>query len=378
MNNKWVTGFAASQCASQTYACRYNGRTIRAKIVTQIAGEKLRLHLGNDYGKNKIIVEKMTIYHHGVFIPIMVNASRMISLQKRERKISDEIVLSVQKGESLEIRMFFRNNQCPTSAAGLVSVEHSDLGDYTEKEFVADHESIWVTKNRPLEIGVPMPIVTGIEVLAEEDACAVAIFGASNEFLGRWVNPFTERVQNELNQTAILNVSLAGNRLLRDTGNHMLLGDLFGDKGTRRIEWDVLAYSGIKHLMIHLGGNDYCQPGSITAPIKKIPTLETMIKGYESIIKQCHEHGIRVIGITITPAGNSTNFNESKAEGRRRVNDWIRTGGSFDDVFDFASKISDPQNHEILRPEYDTGDHLHISPQGGKFIAEDIDLSLIK
>jgi len=58
------------------------------------------------------------------------------------------------------------------------------------------------------------------------------------------------------------------------------------------------------------------------------------------------------------------------------VNDWIRHGGAFDAVVDFELATRDPGNPKRLRPEFDSGDHLHPSDAGYNAMAQAFDLSL--
>ncbi|HEX7069998.1 MAG TPA: SGNH/GDSL hydrolase family protein, partial [Rhodothermales bacterium] len=63
---------------------------------------------------------------------------------------------------------------------------------------------------------------------------------------------------------------------------------------------------------------------------------------------------------------------------RQRVNEWIRTSGAFDAVIDLDAALRDPENPTRLRPEADTGDHLHPNENGHRLMAEAIDLSLFR
>jgi lysophospholipase L1-like esterase len=58
------------------------------------------------------------------------------------------------------------------------------------------------------------------------------------------------------------------------------------------------------------------------------------------------------------------------------VNDWIRTSGKFDAVIDLDAAVRDPAHPSRLLPTYDSGDHLHLSPDGYRAMADAIDLKL--
>lgn len=61
-----------------------------------------------------------------------------------------------------------------------------------------------------------------------------------------------------------------------------------------------------------------------------------------------------------------------------RFNHWIRTAKEFDGFFDFDKALQDPAHPTRLKPEYDSGDHLHPSDAGEKAMSEAIDLSRFK
>jgi lysophospholipase L1-like esterase len=60
---------------------------------------------------------------------------------------------------------------------------------------------------------------------------------------------------------------------------------------------------------------------------------------------------------------------------RQTVNAWIRTSGQFDAVVDFDVVTRDPERPERLRPEFDSGDHIHPNDAGNAAMADAIDLS---
>jgi lysophospholipase L1-like esterase len=48
----------------------------------------------------------------------------------------------------------------------------------------------------------------------------------------------------------------------------------------------------------------------------------------------------------------------------------------YDAVIDFDASVRDPVTLTNLLPAYDTGDHLHLNPNGYKAMADAIDLNL--
>jgi len=99
-----------------------------------------------------------------------------------------------------------------------------------------------------------------------------------------------------------------------------------------------------------------------------------MIAGFKQIIERAHEHGVRIIGATITPFNGS---GEKEAK-RLAVNEWIRTGGAFDGVVDFDRAVRNPESPGQMRAAYDGGDHLHPGDAGYQAMGEAVGLDLFR
>ena len=84
-----------------------------------------------------------------------------------------------------------------------------------------------------------------------------------------------------------------------------------------------------------------------------------------------------MIGGTLLPFENSPYWAESGEAMRQAVNGFIRNGGAFDAVVDFDAATRDPDRPVRLRPDFDSGDHLHPNDAGYKAMAEAIDLKLL-
>lgn len=81
-------------------------------------------------------------------------------------------------------------------------------------------------------------------------------------------------------------------------------------------------------------------------------------------------------GGTLLPLQGSRFYTAAGEAKRQALNDWIRTSGEFDAVIDFDAALQDPTNPLRLRPEFDSGDHLHPNDAGYEVMAEAIDPSL--
>jgi lysophospholipase L1-like esterase len=60
------------------------------------------------------------------------------------------------------------------------------------------------------------------------------------------------------------------------------------------------------------------------------------------------------------------------------VNQWIRTGGAFDGVFDFDASVRDPNHPTKIKEDLQSGDYLHPNAAGYKAMAAAINLSSLR
>src|SRR5262249_25713635 len=110
-----------------------------------------------------------------------------------------------------------------------------------------------------------------------------------------------------------------------------------------------------------------------------IPSSRVCTAGHRRIINRAHAMGLRVYGGTLNPVEGFPFpgfWTPTMEEKRQAVNYWIRTGNAYDAVIDFDLVLRDPAHPTRLRPEYDSGDHVHPNDAGYRAMAEAIDLSL--
>jgi lysophospholipase L1-like esterase len=174
---------------------------------------------------------------------------------------------------------------------------------------------------------------------------------------------------------ATLNAGISGNRLLLDG---------MGDSGLARFERDVLGHRGVRAVIVLLGTNDIGWPGSPFGPDEPPVSIDELTRGMRQLVEQGHARGVRVIGATLPPFEDALkgtplegHYSPQKETQRLRLNDWIRGSGGFDAVVDFDLVLRDPRRPSRLRPDFDSGDHLHPGDAGYRAMAEAIDLDAL-
>jgi lysophospholipase L1-like esterase len=163
----------------------------------------------------------------------------------------------------------------------------------------------------------------------------------------------------------VVNAGINSNRLLH--GNP-------GVDALARFDRDVLSVPGVAAVIVLEGINDIGY--SHTIPAEAV-TASEITDAYAQIIARAHEHGIAVIGGTITPFEDSHYYVPEGEQVRQSVNKWIRTSGAFDGVADFDAALRDSHHPARVTPALERGDHLHPNDEGYAAMAAAIDLKLL-
>ena len=380
MGKKWVTAFAAAPREARMGTEVVVGRTIRLETVVNLTGDTVRLRLGNLYGETPMRIGGITLWNGRSSAEITFGGIPSLKLAPGHSLQSDEVYLPVRAGDRLKLMIYFPAGEpAPHAASGVWQVDYSLPGNYTQDpNFAVDPD---IDARQDAGVGHPLPALMDIELLADEKARAIACFGDSITEMRLWTDPLAEKVGETMEETALLNLGIGGNRLLLPTGGRFaeMMGELFGQSGLKRLQWDLLEKSGIDTVILALGVNDVSQPGSgeFCPPVDERCTFEEFAAGVSRTVLTLRKAGMRVIGCTITHFGGMMGCCEETLRLRREINAWLarRTAaGELDGLIDFAAAVADPQNPDRLLPAYDSGDHLHPSKLGGEKMAEAIRL----
>jgi lysophospholipase L1-like esterase len=179
---------------------------------------------------------------------------------------------------------------------------------------------------------------------------------------------------------ATLNLGVAGNRVL-DFGSDPMLGSnpaIPGQSALARFDRDVVSRDGVRGLIFFEGINDI----GFDTQTNQMKAAD-LIFGHQQVAVRGHAAGLKVFGATLLPFKDArtprgTNYWSEAGEAKRQaLNEWIAKSGAYDGVIDFAAALADPMDPLALRPEYDSGDHLHPSEAGQRALAEAVDLRLL-
>jgi len=171
-----------------------------------------------------------------------------------------------------------------------------------------------------------------------------------------------------LEHVGVLNEGIGGNRVLNDG---------YGPSAMKRFDSDVLAQNGVRYLIILESINDIGRLHDLSDPDDAVTAAQLEL-GLKQMAESAHEHGIKVIGATLTPYQGAGYYSNVGEQVREAVNEWIRTSSVFDAVADFDKATRDPANPKQFDSKYDSGDHLHPNDAGYQAMANAIDLKLFQ
>ncbi|WP_166792570.1 GDSL-type esterase/lipase family protein [Cryobacterium algoricola] len=89
-----------------------------------------------------------------------------------------------------------------------------------------------------------------------------------------------------------------------------------------------------------------------------------IVEGIRSFVQAAHARGDQVTILTLTPYGGFATFEVAGEACRIAVNEALRTDTLADGVVDADLALADPGQRDRIRPEYDSGDHLHPNAAG--------------
>ena len=150
----------------------------------------------------------------------------------------------------------------------------------------------------------------------------------------------------------VVNAGISGNRLLTDG---------IGPKGIDRFAHDVLAQSGVTHVVILIGINDigFSVPEGAAGAGPRPAGGAGLTAGLQRLIEQARARGVKVLLGTLLPfkgSGYWSEENEARRAGREPLDPRparCRRGGRL------RCRAARPARSAGAEAAYDSGDHLH-------------------
>jgi lysophospholipase L1-like esterase len=351
--------------------------TIRHRLRVSAGGSRLRLRLSNETGDRPLLIGGASVGLAGEAAAVKTGTLNRVSFGGRSdialiagaAAVSDPVDLAVSNLSELMVSVYL---PCHFVASPSEGVHQATLASGRD----AVLEEAW-RDAAPLAV---RPIVTAISVTPVRPTRVIVTLGDSvtdggavNAKEGRaWTDMLASRLEARADAAAysVVNAGIGGNRLM---------GQLIGPPALARLERDVFATPGLTDLIVLEGINDIGVGGrtieGITYPMI---AFDALVAAYSQIIERAHERGVAVIGGTLLPFRDAFFFSEEKERTRQSINAWIRSADAFDGVIDFDAVVRNPGDPSALRPEFDTGDHLHPNQAAYRAMGQAVDLSLFE
>ncbi|GGH35243.1 GDSL-type esterase/lipase family protein [Paenibacillus segetis] len=361
---QWVSTWGQAHTEIKYYSPNYKDSTMRLAIANNLNGEKLRLRVSNIEGKKPLhIVQSMVDNVQNQQQCILFRGKKEVVLLPGEEKYSDPVIMPVRSGEFLTVSMAFQGSVISGNSIE-ECVQCSKKGNYVEhSQFKTVHRSKSACYH---DMQQSIPALSSIEVFTVEQAETIICFGDSITQQSFWTKPFCDELyRNKPGEVSVVNKGIGGNRLLKGSPGGLL--KLLGKAGIERFERDVLGEAGVKTVILAIGINDFGMGGKPGQ--KDWTSAEQLIEGYVNILKRAKNKNIKSVGTTLLPRGGSLGYRPEQERERQKFNDWVRSTDMFDKIIDFDYILRDPRNTEQMNFVYDSGDHLHPGPVGGKRMA---------
>lgn len=352
------------------------GRMLRQFVHTTKGGEKIRVRLSNQLGKEPVTVEAAR-----VALAAGTGSAGTGDIDPTSDKgltFSGKSEVVIPPGVSiLSDALDFK---LPALTNVAISLNFGDISATTVNghpgsrttSFIDAHDTISAATLPAAAKTQHWYIATGIEVeAAKTNARTIVVLGDSitdgrgstTDGNDRWPDALATRLQTN---TATANVGVVNMGI----GGNAIFGGL-GPAAEKRFERDVLDQAGGGYFILFEGVNDIG-----TARDGQVDGLpERLIEAYTTFAKKAHSRGLKAYAATITPFGKHSYFTPEREECRQKVNAWIRDNKQFDGFVDFDAIVRDPANPANVLDAY-SSDGLHLNPAGYQIMADSIDLDL--
>ncbi|MFI8827631.1 SGNH/GDSL hydrolase family protein [Streptomyces sp. NPDC053431] len=356
----------------------FENQTVRQIVRVTAGGARARIELTNRYGSTPLRVTGATVARTaegGAVEPGSVRALTFggrgsVTVPAGGTLLSDGVPFRTRALESVTVTLYLAGPTGPATFHHMASAtSYRASGDHR-----ADTSGAAFT-----ETGTSWYYLSGVEVsggprgarrdgiVAFGDSITDGV-GSTTDADNRYPDELAERLAATGRPRAVLNHGIGGNEVTNDT-------TWAGEAGVVRFRKDVLTEKGVGTVILLEGINDFggsgpAFPGGPTPEV----SVNRLIEGHRTLIRQAHAHGLKVVGATLTPIKGSfydTPENEAK---REAFNAWVRTSGAYDTVVDLDRAVADPADPDRILPAYDSGDHIHPGDAGYRAMAEALDL----
>lgn len=341
-----------------------NDCSVRQIIHVSAGGEAVRLRLSNRHSTEPVVIRSVYIADAGEMERIDVKSARYLTFNKHRNVViekgkevtSDALKFNLKPLQRLSITINYASSPKEGTAhlgsrttSFIIKGVSKPKSDFTHAARI-DH---WYN------IAALDVYGTEKEVIAILGNSITDGRGSTTNLQDRWTDVFAEELHKFHPNSAVVNLGIGGNCVLR--------GGL-GDPALKRYQADILEQTGVKKVILFEGINDI---GGSKDNSEKV--AYELITALENMANEAHKHGLKVYGATITPMKGCFYYTHFHEAARLTVNEWIRKAKCFDGVLDFDRAMRNPADPHALRKDMQV-DWLHPNPLGyrvmGRYAAE--------
>lgn len=370
-----------------------SGSTVRLILRPTADGSRVRVRLENTVGKAAVTFSSATLGVAAGGAAVIGGSQRALSfggqpgltLAPGAQAWSDPVALPVQAFRPLSLSLHVQSaSDASTHTLGLVT-NYIAPGNRAADPSAAGFNPVAAIAKGTNLLAFPVYWVGALEVSPRgpgavvmlgdtitDGRCSTTTHGGLvkggvvvPDLHQRWTDIVASRLAAlpPERQKSVVNAGIAGNAVVMARN---------GPPAVDRLDRDVLALSGVTHVVFFEGTNDIAA-GADAARV---------IAGMKSVIDRVRAHGLRIIGVTMIPRGQpGGGFTAAQERDRLEVNRWIRSQAGFDGVIDFAAWMlgggTSETGAEIIHPAYNC-DFIHPNAAGYALMGQSIDLDLFK
>lgn len=354
--------------------------TLRQTVRLSAGGKLVRVRLSNVFGTQPLFVDRAAVALSAGPGTIEPASARPLTFDGRAGVLipagaamyADPVSMPLPAGADLTISLHLPlSPDRQTGHPGSRATTFVARGDHVADAALAgaDTTEHWFTI-ADVEVAAA-PLAGTVVAIGDSITDGHAVSTDSNR---RWTDRLAERMRASpgFQGWGVVNAGIGGNRVLRDG---------VGPNLVARFDRDVIARSNVRVAIVLEGVNDlgvftheHDQP--LAAHAAMVADLEA---AYREVVRRAHAHGIAVVGGTVMPLGGNDYYHIGPATeaDRQAINRFIRSSGVFDAVVDFDRAMADPVHPDRLRPDYDSGDHLHPGERGYRAMGDAVPLALL-
>jgi lysophospholipase L1-like esterase len=355
-------------------------RTVRQIVYPTIDGKQLRLRFSNVYSTAPLVIDGAQVARAvagngagtraGTSRPVTFGGKPGVTIAPGGQIDSDPVALSIAAYQPLAVSTYMAAGQTlaawhrVASQVNFISTPGNHSADTDAAAFRTRFtQYVWLTS-------VAVDTAPAQALVAIGDSITDGMRSTPNANR-RWTDALARRLtQNGIEGTSVVNAGISGNRLLSPS-------PCYGDAVLNRFDRDALRQPGVRSVIVLIGINDINFPSmpprsGLDCDDPHTPvTADSLLRGYQRLIAQAHQRGVKIYGATLTPAA----LPPEREAIRTAVNNSIRSSRAFDGVVDFDRALRDPDHPDKLQRRYDSGDHIHPSDAGYAAMSEAVPIN---